>query len=82
MPRPPLRLRSQRTILLLLILREAPAPSHYISFHLGLEPSTVSKYLSLLKQYGLADYDEYGIWHLTDKGHEYIDAHLQSGSNT
>ena len=65
-------LRSQLSILLLLILRESPAPSHYIAYHLGEDPRKVSTYLSRLRRHGLVARDEYGLWYLTDMGRMYV----------
>jgi len=76
--RPRLSLRSQLSILLLLLLREAPAPSHYISYYLVEDSDKVARYLRRLREYGLAARDEYGIWFLTEKGREYIERYLES----
>jgi DNA-binding transcriptional ArsR family regulator len=72
LPRPKLSLRSQLSILLLLILRESPAPSHYIAYHLGEDPRKVSTYLSRLRRNGLVTRDKYGLWYLTDMGRKYV----------
>ncbi len=80
MPRPPLRL-GRLSVLLLLILREAPAPAAFIAFHLGLDRPKVSMYLSRLKRLGLATYDSYGVWYLTEEGRRYIEALITSSEN-
>ena len=78
MPRPPLSLRSRLSLLLLLILREAPAPSHYLAYHLGEEPRKISRYLTHLRRLGLVERDEYGIWYVTEKGRELIERYMRS----
>lgn len=73
MPRPPRTVRSPLSILLLLLLRETPAPSHYIAFHLGEDPRKVSTYLGRLRRYGFVRRDEYGLWYLTDEGRDFVE---------
>ncbi|MCE4625831.1 MAG: hypothetical protein F7C35_08245 [Desulfurococcales archaeon] len=71
MARPPRRF-GRLTMLLLLILREAPAPTVFLAFHLGVDTRKLSTYLSRLRSRGLVDYDEYGIWYLTEEGRKFI----------
>ena len=78
MPRPPLSLRSRLSLLLLLLLREAPAPSHYIAYYLEESPRKISRYLSHLRRLGLVERDEYGIWYTTQKGRELVERYMES----
>lgn len=64
--------RSPRTALILLLLREAPRTARELAEYLGLWPSEVHAYLHALRRRGVVEHDD-GVWFLTDYGNDYLD---------
>ena len=81
MPRPKFTFRSPVTILLLILLRSRPLPTHILAFTLGVPSKYASRYLVRLKKLGLITQDGYGFWSITDLGLQYIVALERAISN-
>ncbi|OYT57452.1 MAG: hypothetical protein B6U76_00990 [Desulfurococcales archaeon ex4484_217_2] len=81
MPRPKFTFRSPVTILLLILLRNRPLPTHIISVTLRERSNYVSAYLCRLRDHGLIKRDKYGYWSITDLGIQYLAALERAISN-
>lgn len=65
-------IRSPRTALIIILLREAPRTAKEIAEYLGIWPSEVHAYLHALRRRGIANHKD-GVWFLTEYGNEYYE---------